>query len=157
NQSLKGEMNLVDGTFRSYGQDLQIRKGKLIFNGPVDQPYLNIEAIRNPDNTEDDVIAGIRVTGPPDQASATIFSQPGKPQANALSYLLTGRDLDSGSGGGNPLASSLIGMGIANSSGLVTSVGEALGFEQVTLDTSGSGDNSQVTVSGYLSPKLQLK
>ncbi|MFC4656628.1 translocation/assembly module TamB domain-containing protein [Rheinheimera marina] len=157
NQSLKGEVNLLDGTFRSYGQDLQIRKGKLVFNGPVDQPYLNIEAIRNPDNTEDDVIAGIRVTGPADAASASIFSQPGKPQANALSYLLTGRDLTADAAGGNPLTTSLIGMGIANSGALVSSVGEALGFEQVTLDTKGSGDNSQVTVSGYLSPKLQLK
>ncbi|WP_337878745.1 translocation/assembly module TamB domain-containing protein [Rheinheimera sp.] len=157
NQALKGEVNLLDGTFRSYGQDLQIRKGKLMFNGPVDQPYLTIEAIRNPDNTEDSVIAGIRVTGPADAASATIFSQPGKPQANALAYLLTGRDLNTDSAGGNPLTTSLIGIGIANSDGLVSSVGEALGFEQVTLDTKGAGDNSQVTVSGYLSPKLQLK
>ncbi|XNM73766.1 hypothetical protein ACLK11_24285 [Escherichia coli] len=32
-------------------------------SGPPDQPYLNIEVIRNPDATEDDVIAGVRVTG----------------------------------------------------------------------------------------------
>lgn len=157
-QRLKGEVNILDGTFRSYGQDLLIRKGKLMFNGPADQPFLNIEAIRNPSSTEDDVIAGIRVNGPADQASVVIFSEPSKPQANALSYLLMGRDL---SGGGdsksNPLTSGLIGLGIANSNGMVSQLGKAFGFEQFTLDTAGTGDDSQVTVSGYLSPKLQLK
>lgn len=157
-QRLKGEVNILDGTFRSYGQDLQIRKGKLMFNGPVDQPYLAIEAIRNPSSTEDDVIAGIRVNGPADQASVVIFSEPSKPQANALSYLLMGRDLAAGSNNkNNPLTSGLIGLGIANSNGMVSQLGKAFGFEQFTLDTAGSGDDSQVTVSGYLSPKLQLK
>lgn len=157
-ERLKGEVNILDGTFRSYGQDLLIRKGKLIFNGPVDQPFLNIEAIRNPSSTEDDVIAGIRVNGPADQASVVIFSEPSKPQANALSYLLMGRDL-SGSGDtkSNPLTSGLIGLGIANSNGMVSQLGQAFGFEQFTLDTAGTGDDSQVTVGGYLSPKLQLK
>jgi len=157
-QRLKGEVNILDGTFRSYGQDLLIRKGKLMFNGPVDQPFLSIEAIRNPSSTEDDVTAGIRVNGPADQASVVIFSEPSKPQANALSYLLMGRDL-SGSGDtkSNPLTSGLIGLGIANSNGMVGQLGQALGFEQFTLDTAGTGDDSQVTVSGYLSPKLQLK
>lgn len=157
-QRLKGEVNILDGTFRSYGQDLLIRKGKLIFNGPADQPFLNIEAIRNPSSTEDDVIAGIRVNGPADQASVVIFSEPSKPQANALSYLLMGRDLSgSGDSKSNPLTSGLIGLGIANSNGMVSQLGQALGFEQFTLDTAGTGDDSQVTVSGYLSPKLQLK
>ncbi|RVT49075.1 translocation/assembly module TamB [Rheinheimera sediminis] len=157
-QRLRGEVNILDGTFRSYGQDLLIRKGKLTFNGPVDQPFLNIEAIRNPSSTEDDVIAGIRVNGPADQASVVIFSEPSKPQANALSYLLMGRDLSgSGDSKSNPLTSGLIGLGIANSNGMVSQLGQALGFEQFTLDTAGTGDDSQVTVSGYLSPKLQLK
>ncbi|WP_249440282.1 translocation/assembly module TamB domain-containing protein [Escherichia coli] len=48
-----------------------MRKGELLFSGPPDQPYLNIEAIRNPDATEDDVIAGVRVTGLADQRTVT--------------------------------------------------------------------------------------
>ncbi|MDX1392473.1 MAG: translocation/assembly module TamB domain-containing protein, partial [Rheinheimera sp.] len=76
---LNGDVSLQDGTFRAYGQDLLIRKGKMNFNGPADQPFLNIEAIRNPDNMEDDVIAGIRVTGPADAPNVVIFSEPAKP------------------------------------------------------------------------------
>ncbi|MDX1677276.1 translocation/assembly module TamB domain-containing protein [Arsukibacterium sp.] len=157
-QTINGELRLVDGTFRSYGQDLLIRKGKMTFSGPPDQPYLNIEAIRNPDNIEDNVIAGIRVTGPADRPQITIFSEPAMPQANALSYLLVGRDLDSESGStANAVTTSLIGMSIASSGNLVGEIGEAFGVRDLTLDTAGSGDSSQVTVSGYLNRDLQIK
>ena len=155
---INGDVNLKDGTFRAYGQDLLIRKGKMNFNGPADQPFLDIEAIRNPDNMEDDVIAGIRVNGPADEPSVRIFSEPAKAQANALSYLISGRDLESGSGSsGSAITTSLIGMTLASSSKVVGEIGEAFGLKDLTLDTAGAGDNSQVTVSGYLSPDLQLK
>ena len=155
---LNGDVTLQDGTFRAYGQDLLIRTGKMNFNGPADQPFLNIEAIRNPDNMEDDVVAGIRVTGPADEPNVTIFSEPSKAQANALSYLIMGRDIDSSGGNtGNAVTTSLLGMTLASSNKAVGEIGEAFGLQDLTLDTAGSGDNSQVTVSGYLSRDLQLK
>ncbi|MCV6003840.1 translocation/assembly module TamB domain-containing protein, partial [Escherichia coli] len=46
-----GEVNIVDGSYRSFGQDLVIEEGKILMNGPADQPYVSIKAIRNPDNT----------------------------------------------------------------------------------------------------------
>ncbi|MCQ7044145.1 translocation/assembly module TamB domain-containing protein, partial [Escherichia coli] len=49
---LNGQINIPDGRFHAYGQDLIVRKGELLFSGPPDQPLLNIEAIRNPDATE---------------------------------------------------------------------------------------------------------
>lgn len=158
NPTVRGEVSLRDGTFRAYGQDLLIRQGKMTFSGPADQPFLNVEAIRNPANMEDDVIAGIRVTGPADEPVISIFSEPSKPQANALSYLIMGRNLDSESGStANSVTTSLIGMSIASSGKLVGEIGEAFGVSDLTLDTEGAGDNSQVTVSGYLTRDLQLK
>ncbi|MCS4307317.1 translocation and assembly module TamB [Rheinheimera pacifica] len=156
--TVNGDVNLQDGTFRAYGQDLLIRQGKMSFNGPSDQPFLNVEAIRNPDNIEDDVIAGIRVTGPADEPTITIFSEPAKPQANALAYLLMGRDIGSDSGStGAALTTSLIGMSISSTGALVGELGEVFGVRDLTLDTAGAGDDSQVTVSGYLSRDLQIK
>ena len=72
-----------------------MRKVELLFSGPPDQPYLNIEAIRNPDATEDDVIAGVGVTGLADELKAEIFSDPAMSQQAALSYLLRGQGLES--------------------------------------------------------------
>lgn len=155
---VNGDVSLQQGTFRAYGQDLLIRQGKMSFNGPADQPFLNIEAIRNPANMEDDVIAGIRVTGPADEPTVSIFSEPAKPQANALAYLLMGRDIGSDSGSaGSALTTSLIGLSISSTGAVVGELGEAFGVSDLTLDTAGAGDNSQVTVSGYLSRDLQVK
>ncbi|MBU2427430.1 MAG: translocation/assembly module TamB [Gammaproteobacteria bacterium] len=154
--TIHGQVTLKDGTFRAYGQDLQLRKGKLTFNGPADQPLMAIEAIRNPEKTEDGVIAGIKVDGLTDNPVIKVFSTPAKPQANALAYLLLGRDLTSSSSD-KSVTTSLIGIGIASSGKLVGQLGEVFGLRELSLDTAGSGDSSKVMVSGYLSPKLQLK
>lgn len=82
------------------------------FSGPPDQPYLNIEAIRNPDATEDDVIAGVRVTGLADEPKAEIFSDPAMSQQAALSYLLRGQGLESDQSDSAAMTSMLIGLGL---------------------------------------------
>ncbi|EOX3404401.1 translocation/assembly module TamB domain-containing protein [Vibrio cholerae] len=151
-----GEVNIRNGQYRSFGQDLQIKEGKILMNGPVDQPYLAITAIRNPNNTQDGVVAGVRVSGPSDEPSLTIFSEPAMPQANALSYLLRGQNID-GEAGGNAMTTTLIGLSLAQSGKLVGEIGQAFGVQDLQLDTAGSGDDSQVTVSGYILPGLQVK
>ncbi|GLR76568.1 autotransporter assembly complex protein TamB [Aliivibrio sifiae] len=153
---ITGEVNIKDGTYRSFGQDLEITKGKILFNGPADQPYVDIEAIRNPDNTRDDVIAGVRVNGPADTPKIEIFSSPSMPQANALSYLLRGQDIGSDTGG-NAMTTTLIGLSLAKSGKVVGEIGQAFGVQDLQLDTAGSGEESQVTISGYIAPDLQVK
>lgn len=151
-----GEVNIVDGAYQSFGQDLIIKEGKILMNGPVDQPYVQITAIRNPDNTQDDVTAGVKVSGPATEPTVTIFSDPAMSQANALSYLLRGRDID-GESGGNTMTTTLIGLSLAKTGRVVGEIGEAFGVQDLELDTAGSGDDSQVTVSGYVLPGLQVK
>lgn len=151
-----GEVNITDGSYRSFGQDLIISEGKILMNGPVDQPYVQISAIRNPDNTQDDVTAGVKVTGPASEPTVSIFSEPAMPQANALSYLLRGQDID-GEAGGNAMTTTLIGLSLAKSGRVVGEIGQAFGVQDLQLDTAGSGDDSQVTVSGYILPGLQVK
>ncbi|WP_087026655.1 translocation/assembly module TamB domain-containing protein [Thaumasiovibrio subtropicus] len=151
-----GEVRITDGTYRSFGQELLIDEGKILFSGRPDLPYLQVEAIRNPDSTQDDVIAGVRVTGSAEAPQLDVFSEPAMPQQNALSYLLRGRDIDS-EAGGNMMTSAMIGLVLAQSGQLVGDIGEAFGVQELTLDTAGTGDDSQVTVSGYIAPGLQVK
>ena len=154
---LNGQINIPSGRFHAYGQDLIVRKGELLFSGPPDQPILNIEAIRNPEATEDDVTAGIRVTGPADQPKAEVFSDPAMSQQAALSYLLRGQGLDSTESDSSAMTSMLIGMGLAQSGQVVGKIGETFGISNLALDTQGVGDSSQVVVSGYVLPGLQVK
>ena len=154
---LNGQINIPEGRFHAYGQDLIVRKGELLFSGPPDQPLLNIEAIRNPEATEDDVIAGVRVTGSADQPKAEIFSDPAMSQQEALSYLLRGQGLGSEQSDSAAMTSMLIGMGVAQSGQVVGKIGETFGVSNLALDTQGVGDSSQVVVSGYVLPGLQVK
>ncbi|MDW7748586.1 translocation/assembly module TamB domain-containing protein, partial [Halomonas sp.] len=82
---LFGDVSLVNGCFRAFGQDLLIREGIIFFSGPPGQPLLDFEAIRNPAATQDEVIAGLRVTGSADSPSLEIFSEPAMDEASALS------------------------------------------------------------------------
>ncbi|MDU7131400.1 MAG: autotransporter assembly complex protein TamB [Enterobacteriaceae bacterium] len=154
---LNGQINIPEGRYHAYGQDLIVRKGELIFSGPVDQPLLNIEAIRNPDATENDVTAGVRITGTADEPKAEIFSDPAMSQQEALSYLLRGQGLESGQSDSAAMTSALVGLGVAQSGQVVGKIGETFGLSNLALDTEGVGDSSQVVVSGYVLPGLQVK
>ncbi|MDV2857812.1 translocation/assembly module TamB domain-containing protein [Oceanimonas sp. CAM02] len=154
-----GEIRLEEGKFKAYGQNLVIRDGSILFSGPLDQPNLRVEAIRNPTSMSDSsIVVGVRVTGNASQPELKVFSEPGMPQAEQLSWLLRGRGLEGGDGSdGNALVQSmLLGAGVGKVGGLVTGVGEALGFQDVAVDTSGSGESTEVNISAYVLPGLQI-
>lgn len=153
---LQGEVAVKDGRFKAYGQNLIMRKAVLIFNGPPELPVLNVEAIRDPDETEDGVIAGLRVSGMPGRADVNVFSEPSLAEPRALSYLLQGRDLESGEGG-NDMAVAAIGLGIGATGSLVGDVGDAFGVDDLALGTSGSGEDAKVTVGGNLLPGVSVR
>ncbi|WP_038905504.1 autotransporter assembly complex protein TamB [Dickeya zeae] len=154
---LNGQISMQEGRFKAYGQDLQVRKGLLLFSGPPTLPVLNIEAIRNPDNTADSVTVGVRVTGTASAPKLDVFSEPTLSQEEALSYLLRGQGLNSSGADSSMMTSALIGLGVAQSGQVVGKIGEAFGVSNLALDTQGVGDKSQVVVSGYVLPGLQVK
>lgn len=55
------------------------------------------------------------------------------------------------------MTTTLIGLSLAQSGKVVSNIGEAFGVQDLKLDTSGSGDDSQVTVSGYVLPGLKVQ
>ncbi|MDN3555116.1 autotransporter assembly complex protein TamB [Halomonas maura] len=153
---LFGDVNLEDGRFRAFGQDLIIREGILYFSGPPGEPLLNFEAIRNPASTEDDVIAGLRVTGPASSPSLEVFSEPAMDESRALSYVLRGRAPDDTGGADGALTSALIGVTLGKAGGAVGAIGEAFGIQDLSLDSAGTGEESQVVVTGNLTDRLSV-
>ena len=152
---LFGTIALKDGRYKAFGQDLIIQKGEVVFTGPAAQPRLDIVAIRNPESIEDNVTAGVKVTGTALSPNIQVFSDPAMNETSALSYLLQGHASDSGSND-NALTSALIGLSIAQSGSTVGAIGETFGIQDLTLDTAGTGDNSKVVVSGYVLPRLKV-
>lgn len=157
---LYGQVNLKNGTFASFGQDLVIRKGLISFTGLPSQPTLDIEAIRNPDAMEDSsVTAGVKVTGIADDLEVKVFSNPSMSQNEALSYILTGRGLESSAdaASNNSIAAALIGMSLSKGGKTVGKVGSAFGINDLNVSTEGIGDNTKVVLSGSLTPKFRVK
>ena len=149
-----GSIQLIEGRYRYVGQDLLIQEGDIIFSGPVKTPYLMIDAIRNPTTVVDDTKVGIKINGTVSQPDWEVYSVPAMSQQEQLSYLLRGRGLENGDD--SSLQSILLNVGISQFGGVVSTVGEAIGFSDVTLDTEGSGDDTQVTIGGNIAPGLRL-
>ena len=82
-----GSVRTVGGTYRAYRQRLDIERGVLTFNGPVENPQLDIEAIR----PNLDVRVGVAVTGTVLVPRVRLFSEPDMSDADKLSWLLRGR------------------------------------------------------------------
>ncbi|WP_207286671.1 translocation/assembly module TamB domain-containing protein [Pseudomonas sp. FW300-N2A2] len=153
NMDTRGELWLNDGRYRAYGQRLTVRRARLLFAGPIDQPYLDIEAIRQ----TDDVIAGIRLSGSAEQPATQIFSEPAMSQEQALSYLVLGRPLSTTGEDNNMLAQAALGLGLMGSAGVTGKLASDLGIQDFQLDTEGSGNTTSVVASGNISEKLSLR
>lgn len=153
NMDARGELWLNDGRYSAYGQRLTVRRARLLFAGPIDQPYLDIEAIRQ----TDDVIAGIRLSGSAEQPTTQIFSEPAMSQEQALSYLVLGRPLSTTGEDNNMLAQAALGLGLMGSSGITSGLAKDLGIKDFQLDTQGSGNDTAVVASGNISEKLSLR
>ncbi|ALO42835.1 translocation/assembly module TamB domain-containing protein [Pseudoalteromonas phenolica] len=152
-----GEFELREGVYQALGQDLLIQQGQIGFNGPLSRPYLNVKAIRNPEVTADDVTAGVELTGSASNPSLNIFSQPAMDQAHALSYLLNGEPLDKSENNNNALLSQmLLAQSINFSESFINKAGKKIGIEDVSVSAKGSGDDTQVELSGYITPSVQV-
>ncbi len=86
----KGSIRTVNGTYFAYGQRLVIDPGRLIFDGPLDNPGLDIVALRK----NLDVEAGVAVTGTVKVPIVQLTSRPQVPDAEKLAWLVLGHSLD---------------------------------------------------------------
>ncbi len=88
----RGAFEVQEGTFRSFGQDLEIQTGQLLFRAvPATEPEVNLRAVRWIDNDPLVTLAGVRVTGPLDAPELELYSTPQLEMTEIQSYLLTGR------------------------------------------------------------------
>jgi len=87
---VRGTVSSDEGSYRAYGQKLGIERGIIAFNGPVDDPRLDILALRQ----NIDARVGLLVTGTASQYRARLYSEPDMSETEKLSWLLLGRAPD---------------------------------------------------------------
>lgn len=148
----------VAGGYKAYGQDLTIREGRLLFAGtPLDNPRLSMTAMRE---INDDLETGLRITGSAKRPIITVISSPEVGEADALSYLVTGRSLsDVGSASGSSqdaLASATRSLEGAAGGLIAKRIGARLGLDEAGVEENEMIGGSALTVGEYLSPRLYL-
>ncbi|GLZ86549.1 translocation/assembly module TamB [Metapseudomonas resinovorans] len=129
-----GELVLKNGRYRAYGQRLDLRRARLLFAGPLDQPYLDVEAVR----VVGDVTAGVRLNGRADEPATEVFSNPAMSQEQALSYLILGRPMNTSEGDGNAVGRAALAMGLSGSAPLTSELAQRLGLKDLQLDDDGA-------------------
>lgn len=136
----KGALRTVRGVYTALGQRLEIDRGELLFSGPLDNPGLDILAMRKRQAVE----AGVAVTGTLHAPLARIVSEPPVAESEAISWLMLGHGTGDASRGDLAMlplaASSLLGK-----EGSPT-IAQRLGLD--TLGLRGAGTESQFVTAG---------
>lgn len=152
-----GEINVVDGEADVYGRRFNFGTARIMFFDDIADPSLNIEVFADRDYLEDDVDVGVRVTGTASAPDITLFSKPSMSQNEILSYILYGHGLDKSALNQDSNNSSLLlGLGLSGASSVMSSLANSFGMQDVQFNTQGSGDDTQVSVQGYINRKLRL-
>jgi len=149
--TMHGNVDMIKARYKSYGQDLTVRKGRFLFNGPVDNPWLDVEAIRVSKSKK--ITAILRLTGSLQKPQTRISSEPALPEAEALAYLITGGPLNQVSKSeGNMLASAALSYGGGQAAWLT----EKLGIDEFEVQEGETLQDTLVAVGEYLTPDFYV-
>ncbi|RBP48724.1 translocation/assembly module TamB domain-containing protein [Arenicella xantha] len=140
----EGQIQLQDGRYTAYGQDLKLDKGRLIFNGgSIDDPTLDLRAQKTVDATT----AGVAVSGRASAPRLSLYSTPSMPDQDILSVLVFDKPISElGSQDGLTLlriASSLRGDGQSTIGKTTEKIQETLGLTELELQLAGEAPSIQ--------------
>ncbi len=148
-----GNIQTVGGTYEGYGQKLQIDRGILNFQGPIDNPGLNVRAIRRGLAVE----AGVEVIGTVDKPEVRLISEPNVPDPDKLSWMVLGRASDQMAGSEAGLlmsaAGAIFGGDGGSSSKIPSSISRSFGLDSLSFGTTTTAPGTQLpaqTVAGTI-------
>ncbi|MGH8802212.1 MAG: translocation/assembly module TamB domain-containing protein [Casimicrobiaceae bacterium] len=154
----RGTIRTVNGTYYAFGQKLTIDRGRVIFDGPLDNPALDVVALRKNLPVE----AGVQLSGSAKLPLVRITSNPPVPENEALAWLITGQGL-ANSGGTDYAAISAASALLLSRGGkpLTAQLAQRFGLDELSVQSNGTtgtnGVANQVVVLGKrLSDRVTL-
>lgn len=153
--NLNGTLRTVDGTYRAYGQRLDIERGLIRFNGPADNPALTVLAIR-PKLTQR---VGVQISGTALAPVITLYADPDLPEADKLGWLLLGRSPNGGGAETAVLQQAALALLGKTGQGVTDSLSQALGLDEISFGSGGgtaSSNSSDTAGTGSGSASITL-
>ncbi len=152
-----GEVRTVRGTYRAYGQRLNIETGVLRFNGPYDNPILDIAAVR-PNTTQR---VGVLISGTAQLPRVRLFSDPELPDSEKLAWLVLGRPASGAGAEAAVLQQAALALLSRNGGNLDGGLAGAFGLDELSFagsatNADGTTSAAAVTLGKRLSSKLYL-
>ena len=147
----------------AYGPSLDLTRAIARFNGPLSNPTLDIDANKMVQGSA----IGVQVTGTATTPNIQIYNDAGLSEQEALNALISGQ-INQGSSSlsqtagfksdvNNTIAAAGISMGLGGTRALTNQIGRSFGLSGLALDAQGTGDDTQVSVTGYITPDLFIR
>jgi translocation and assembly module TamB len=151
-----GTLSLA-GTYNAYGQKLDLERGRLLFSGPLDDPGLDVRAVR----AIDTVRVGVELTGTVRSPRTRVVATPAMSEVDALSYLLFGRPASGANAGTgadetSTLQTAALSLGLQQALPTVQRLGATLGLDELSVQGT-AADAGELMAGKYLSPKLYIR
>ncbi|MBN9427948.1 MAG: translocation/assembly module TamB domain-containing protein [Burkholderiales bacterium] len=132
-----GTVSVRRGSYSAYGQQLEITRGQVLFNGALDNPVLDIVAMRRNQAVE----AGVALSGTVLSPRVRLVSNPDVSDSQKLSWLVLGVGLDDVRSGSQmaalqAAAATLFG---SNDGGLTGGLASTLGLDMLTVRNASTG------------------
>ncbi len=132
-----GSIRSRDGRFEAYGQQLEIERGILSFQGLLDNPALDVRAVRKGLAVE----AGVQVSGTAQKPRIRLISDPELPDPEKLSWLVLGHGPEQmGAGDASVLLSAAGSILGRDSGGIVKELSSTFGIDEFGLRQGQIGD-----------------
>ncbi|MBB5391076.1 MULTISPECIES: translocation/assembly module TamB domain-containing protein [unclassified Herbaspirillum] len=146
-----GTINVAEGTYEAFGTKLNIERGIINFQGPISNPNINILAMRR----NQDVEAGVSVTGTANRPRVQLVSEPNVPDDEKLSWMMFGHGTDSSSIGQRSASSQALAL-VGNLGG--KRIAKDFGLDQFSIGASESGltDDQVVNLGKAITEKITL-
>jgi translocation and assembly module TamB len=139
------------GVFRAYGQRLVIERGRLIFDGPIENPAVDIAAWRRNQAVE----AGVEVKGPLRAPLIRVVSNPPVSESEQLAWLVLGRPAESGAQADYAALQVAAAALIGAASGKQESLANRVGLDDIGVASDREGSQA-VTLGKRLSDRIYV-
>jgi translocation and assembly module TamB len=161
-----GEIQTAEGHYSYYGQKLEITRGHLLFDGPLENPTLDVLALRKIKSTSrweeqlSELQVGVVVTGKLQSPVIRLYSQPSMADVDILSYLVLGQPAVKSRNEEQTALITQAASALLSAGGSVLTQSQLLRSLRIdTLDIqTGKGDISRslVTIGKHLDPRLYV-